>query len=115
MGIAPKRIVLNKLIRRYFKRKGTIQSQEASVLKDELIKCWTTNGVDHPKCLHLIPKFDRGWAIDMLASEKYQAQVRQYPTQFVNMMNPKIDQMYYKGDDSKAYWMNNMPAKMPKY
>lgn len=23
--------------------------------------------------------------------------------------------MYYKGDDSKAYWMNNMPAKMPKY
>lgn len=30
-------------------------------------------------------------------------------------MNPKIDQMYYKGDDSKAYWMNNMPFKMPKY
>lgn len=71
MGIAPKRIVLNKLIRRYFKRKATVQSQEASALKDELIKCWATNGVDHPKCLHLIPKFDRGWAIDMLASEKY--------------------------------------------
>jgi hypothetical protein len=49
-------------------------------LKDELVKCWGANGVDHPKCLHLVAKFDRGWAIDMLASEKYTAQVRQFPT-----------------------------------
>lgn len=115
MGIPPKRQTMSKLIRRYFKRRGGVQSQEAAMLKSELVQCWESNGVDHPKCLHLVSKFDRGWAIDMIGSQKYEQQVRQYPTHFANMMTPKIDKMYYKGTDSKAYWMNNMPFKMPKY
>ena len=67
MGIPPKRTVICKLIRRYFKRRGGVGSEEAAVLKNELVQCWEANGVDHPKCLHLVPKFDRGWALDMIA------------------------------------------------
>jgi hypothetical protein len=115
MGIPPKRMVMSKLIRRYFKRKGGVSSQEASVLKNELINCWEQNGIDHPKCLHLVPKYDRGWAIDMISSEKYAAQVKQYPAHFQQLMTPQIDQMYMKGRDPQAHWMNNGPFKMPKY
>src|SRR6056300_1662288 len=98
MGNPPKRVVLGKLIRRYFKRQGSvIASEEASLLKNELVQCWETFGVDHPKCVHLIPKLDRGWAIDMIARQKYVQQVQQYPTHFQNMLTPKIDKMYYKG------------------
>jgi hypothetical protein len=67
MGIAPKRNVISKLIRRYFKARGGVASQEATLLKNELIQCWENNGVDHPKCLHLVAKYDRGWAMDMIA------------------------------------------------
>ena len=115
MGQPPKRAVVSKLIRRYFKRRGSIASEEAALLKNEIVQCWEANGVDHPKCLHLIPKLDRGWAIDMIARQKYEQQVQQYPTHFQNIMTPKVDNMYYKGTDSKAFWMNNRPFKMPKY
>jgi len=78
LGIPPKRNVMGKLIRRYFKRKGAVNSssQEATVLKNELYTCWDKFGVDHPKCLHLIPNLDRGWAMDMIANQKYQQQVK---------------------------------------
>ena len=116
MGIPPKRNVLGKLIRRYFKRKGgNIASEEAAMLKNELITCWDQFGVDHPKCMHLVPKLDRGWALDMIAREKYEQQVKQYPSHFQNILTPKVDNMYYKGTDSKGYWLNNRPFKMPKY
>jgi hypothetical protein len=67
MGNPPKRIIFTKLIRRYFKKRGDIHSEEASKMKNELINCWEKFGVDHPKCVHLIPKFDKGWAIDLIA------------------------------------------------
>lgn len=68
MGNPPKRVVLSKLMRRYFKRQGSsaVASEEAQLLKNELIACWEANGVDHPNCEKLIPKFDRGWALDMI-------------------------------------------------
>ena len=31
------------------------------------------------------------------------------------MLTPKIDKMYYKGQDSSGYWLNNRVRKMPKY
>ena len=41
MGNPPKRLVLNKLIRRYFKGQGrAVQSEEAMALKSELLDCW---------------------------------------------------------------------------
>lgn len=40
-------------------------------MKGEMIKCWETHGVDHPKCEHLIPKYDKGWALDLITKEKY--------------------------------------------
>jgi hypothetical protein len=72
MGNPPKRIVFTKLIRRYFRKMGNVHSEEAHKMKGELIKCWETFGVDHPKCTHLVPKFDKGWAIDMIAKQKYE-------------------------------------------
>ena len=116
MGNPPKRVVMSKLIRRYFKRQGGIEaSQEATGLKTELIQCWEQYGVDHPKCNHHIKKFDRGWALELEAQQRYKAQVDLYPTHFNNMMTPKIDKMFYKGTDSSGYWLNNKPRKMPKY
>ena len=73
MGNPPKRVVMSKLIRRYFKRQGGIEaSQEATSLKTEIVVCWEQYGVDHPKCSHLIPKLDRGWAIELSAQQSYQ-------------------------------------------
>ncbi len=72
MGNPPKPIVIRKLIRRYFKKKGDIHSEEAAIMKNELIQCWETFGVDHPKCSHLVPKYDRAWALDLSLKEKYQ-------------------------------------------
>ena len=66
MGNPPKKIVYRKLIRRYFKKRGDIYSEEAMKLKNELVKCWETFGVDHPKCVHLVPRFDKGWALDLI-------------------------------------------------
>ena len=41
MGNPPKRVVMSKLIRRYFKRLGGIEaSSEAGQLKGEIVKCW---------------------------------------------------------------------------
>jgi len=40
MGNPPKRIVYSKLIRRYFKKRSTIFSEEAMKLKLEVSKCW---------------------------------------------------------------------------
>ena len=40
MGNPPKRVVMQKLIRRYFKKRGDIRSEEAMKLKSELSKCW---------------------------------------------------------------------------
>jgi hypothetical protein len=40
MGNPPKRVVYQKLIRRYFKKRANIFSEEAQKLKNELIKCW---------------------------------------------------------------------------
>jgi hypothetical protein len=73
MGNPPKKVVYSKLIRRYFKKRAiNFASEEATKLKNELIRCWETNGVDHPKCEHLVPKYDRAWALDLLAKEKYE-------------------------------------------
>ena len=115
MGLAPKRQVLSKLIRRFFKNKGNVGSEEAALLKSELAECWAANGVDHPKCNHLIPKLDRGWALDMIARQKYDQQVEQYPQHYANMLTPAVDKMYSKGTDSKQHWLVNRQFKMPKY
>ena len=116
MGNPPKRVVMSKLIRRYFKRLGGVEaSQEGTLLKNEIVQCWEQYGVDHPKCTHLVDKMDRGWALELSAQQKYQQQVESFPTHFNNMMTPKIDKMYYKGQHSTAYWLNNTPRKMPKY
>jgi hypothetical protein len=65
MGNPPKRVVYQKLIRRYFKKSGEIKSPEAAQYRSDLYQCWERYGIDHPKCNHLIPKFDKGWAIEM--------------------------------------------------
>lgn len=65
MGNPPKRVVYQKLIRRYFKKSGEIKSPEAAQYRNDLYQCWERYGIDHPKCNHLIPKFDKGWAIEM--------------------------------------------------
>ena len=68
MGKPPKRVLLNKLIRRYFKRQSqSVGTEEAAILKNEFVNCWDIHGVDHPKCAHLVPKLDRGWALDLSA------------------------------------------------
>lgn len=43
---------MSKLMRRYFKRQGSgnVASEEAAMLKNELIACWEAKGVDHPDC-----------------------------------------------------------------
>ena len=72
MGNPPKRVLLNKLIRRYFKKQSaSVGTEEAAMLKNELINCWESYGVDHPKCSHLIPKLDRGWALDLVAANNF--------------------------------------------
>ena len=107
---------MSKLIRRYFKRIGSVEaSQEATLLKNELVTCWEQNGVDHPKCNHLVARMDRGWALELAAQERYQKQVHAFPTHFNNLLTPRIDKMYYKGTSSKGYWLNNVPRRMPKY
>jgi hypothetical protein len=115
MGNPPKRVVYQKLIRRYFKKRANIFSEEAQKLKNELIKCWEQYGVDHPKCVHLVPKMDKGWAIDLITKQKYQQQVAQYPSHFENLLAPTLDHMYFKGQHSKGSWIQNRPFKMPKY
>ena len=72
MGVPPKRVLMNKLIRRYFKRQSaSVGTEEAALMKNEIVKCWETYGVDHPKCSHLVVKLDRGWALDLDAQTKY--------------------------------------------
>ena len=44
-----------------------VYNAEGRILKDELISCWEKHGVDHPKCVHLVPKYDHGMALDMAA------------------------------------------------
>ena len=41
-------------------------------MKTDLIKCWETFGIDHPKCAHLIPNFDKAWAMDLITKQKYE-------------------------------------------
>ena len=107
---------MSKLIRRYFKRQGGIEaSQEATQLKSELITCWEQYGIDHPKCNHLIPKMDRGWALELDAQQRYRQQVESYPTHFNNMLTPKINKMYYKGQSSTGFWLMNTPRTNKKY
>ena len=116
MGNPPKRVVLSKLVRRYFKRQGGVEaSQEATQLKNEIANCWEIYGVDHPKCNHLMLKMDRGWALELAAQERYQRTVQKFPTHFNNLLTPKLDKMYYKGKYSHHFWQNNTPDKMPKY
>ena len=73
MGIPPKRNVTGKLIRRFFKKRSQVasDSSEALALKKTMVECWDKFGVDHPKCKHLIPNFDRGWAISLVNEQKY--------------------------------------------
>ena len=116
MGNPPKRIVLNKLIRRYFKGQGRlVQSDHAVALKRELIDCWEQNGVDHPKCDHLKAKYDLGWAIDLNDGDKFKQQVKQYPSVFNKFMAPQYNKMYDKGTASTGYQLHNKPFRMPKY
>lgn len=117
MGNPPKRVVLSKLMRRYFKRQGqsAVASEEAQLLKNELIQCWEANGVDHPNCEKLIPKFDRGWALDMITRQRFEEQVRLYPGQLNKMLAPMPNKMYFKGTASTGFWRMNKTFKMPKY
>ena len=66
MGNPPKRVVYQKLIRRYFKKRANVQSAEAMALKIDLMKCWEQYGVDHPKCEHYIPAYDKAWAMELI-------------------------------------------------
>lgn len=72
MGQPPKRIVYRKLLRRYFKKRANIHSEEAMKMKVDLVKCWETFGIDHPKCAHLIPNYDKAWAMDLITKQKYE-------------------------------------------
>ena len=115
MGTPPKRVVYRKLFRRYFKKRTNIFSEEGMVYKHDLIKCWETYGVDHPKCAHLIPNYDKAWALDLLTKQKYQQQVASYPAHFENLLVPEIDKMYFKGQKSQGFWIQNRPFKIPRY
>ena len=35
-------------------------------LKIDLMKCWEQYGVDHPKCEHYIPAYDKAWAMELI-------------------------------------------------
>ncbi|CDW91229.1 UNKNOWN [Stylonychia lemnae] len=84
-------------------------------LKLEVSKCWEQYGVDHPKCAHLLPKLDRGWAIDLVTKQKYEEQVSQFPAHFDALIAPKPDKMYFKGVEPTGPYMMNRPFKIPKY
>jgi len=85
------------LIRRYFKRTGQIRNAEAAQYRSDLYKCWERFGIDHEKCEHLIPNFDRGWAITMSEREKFEKDVKKFPNTFNKMVAPMPDKMYFKG------------------
>jgi hypothetical protein len=53
----------------------------------------------------LIPKFDRGWAIDLITKQKYEQQVAQYPQHFENILVPQIDDIYLKGRKPQGHWI----------
>lgn len=65
--------------------------------------------------MHLIPKLDLGWGIDMITRQKYQQQVAQYPSHFENLIAPTLDKMYFRGQHSIGHSIQNRPFKMPKY
>ena len=115
MGQPPKRVIYQKLIRRYFKRTGEIKSEEAAGLRNELYQCWEKFGIDHVKCLHLVPGFDRGWAVEVGNRERFYDQVKLYPSHFNNMLAPKPDHMYFQGRRNGGKWLINRPFKYPKY
>lgn len=102
MGRPPQRNIYQKLIGRYFKRTGEIKSEEAAVLRNELYQCWEKFGIDHVKCEHLIPRFDRGWAIEISNRERFYNQVKLYPSHFNRMLAPQPDKMYFKGRRSEG-------------
>ena len=67
MGHPPKRVLYQKLVGRYFKRTGEIRLEESAALRNQLYTCWERFGVDHVKCHHLVPGFDKAWAMQMSA------------------------------------------------
>ena len=115
MGNPPKRVVYQKLIRRYFKRSGEIKSEQAATYRTELYKCWERYGIDHPKCEHLVANFDRGWAIEMSNRERFYDQVKLYPAHFNSMVAPQPDKMYFKGRNPEGFWHLNRAFRYPKY
>ena len=109
MGNPPKRVVYQKLIRRYFKRTGDIKSDQAAQLRNDMYQCWERFGIDHPKCEHLISGFDKGWAIEMSNRESFYNQVKLYPSHFNNSLAPLADKMYFKGRKNDGHWRMNRP------
>ena len=71
MGNPPKRVVYQKLLKRYFKRQGDVKSPEAAQYRSDLYNCWEKFGIDHLKCQHLVKNFDKGWAMEMANRESF--------------------------------------------
>ena len=115
MGNPPKRVVYQKLIGRYFKRTGEIKSEQAAALRSEMYQCWERFGIDHPKCEHLVAKFDKGWAIEMSNRERFFDQVKLYPSHFNAMVAPKPDKMYFRGRRNEGPNLTNRFYRYPKY
>ena len=84
-------------------------------MQNELMNCWEQYGVDHPKCVHLKPKFDAGMVLERETRAKYRAQVKQYPAIFQGLLVPEMNRMYFKGKYSQGYWLTNETYRMPKY
>ena len=115
MGNPPKRVVYQKLIRRYFKRTGDIKTDMAAQTRNELYACWDRFGIDHPKCAHLVAGFDKGWAVEMSNRERFYEQVKLYPSHFNKMLAPLPDKMMFKGRRNDGFYQMSRPYRYPKY
>ena len=92
MAPPPRHLVLEKLIKKYFKVGKRAIHPEALKYKMELLNCWEKYGgnlikvcpsfilfcvVNHAKCTHLVDTFDYGWGLNIVKKDKYMQEIKE--------------------------------------
>ena len=104
MGHPPRKLVMEKLIKRYFKKAAQVSNPEAVRYKMQLANCWEKFGVNNQKCAHLIDAYDHGWGLEIVTRDKALQSTKNYPDKAMEYLDcskaaAKKKQMY---DD--LYW-----------
>ena len=97
MGVPPVRVVISKLVKRFFKRLRPRLPPEVNRSKRELHAAWDRYGYGHSSCQDYVDKFYEASELEKEMTDKFKSDMKHYPGKVMSYIVPPLNPYLFKG------------------